>query len=79
MEEFRNVETARTAPGGRDALSAMLEARSVAIVGASPREHSFGHQMMDQLAVVVYDASAAPGCDAGSLAAELAGLRRRLA
>ena len=35
--------------------------------------------VMDQLAVVVYDASAAPGCDAGSLAAELADLRRRLA
>ena len=35
--------------------------------------------VMDQLAVVVYDASAAPGCDAGSLTAELADLRRRLA
>jgi hypothetical protein len=34
---------------------------------------------MDQLAVVVYDASAAPGGDAARLAAELADLRRRLA
>jgi acetate---CoA ligase (ADP-forming) len=60
VAEFRNVETARTAPGARDALSAMLEARSVAIVGASPREHSFGHQMMDQLAVGGYAGSIYP-------------------
>src|SRR6476619_1680380 len=30
-------------------LLAMLEARSVAVVGASPRAHSFGEQMMLQL------------------------------
>jgi hypothetical protein len=35
--------------------------------------------VMDQLTVVVYDASAAPGCDAASLAAELVALRRQLA
>ena len=35
--------------------------------------------VMDQLAVVVYDASAAAGRDAAGLAAELADLRRRLA
>jgi hypothetical protein len=35
--------------------------------------------VMDQLTVVLYDASAAPGSDIGSLAAELVALRRRLA
>ena len=35
--------------------------------------------VMDQLTVVLYDASATPGSDPSSLAAELADLRRRLA
>src|SRR2546428_466949 len=38
----------------------MLEARSVAIVGASPREHSFGQQMMNQLTVGGYAGSISP-------------------
>ncbi len=37
-----------------DGLTTMLEARSVAVVGASPREGTPGHQMLRQLAVGGY-------------------------
>jgi acetate---CoA ligase (ADP-forming) len=37
-------------PDGRNALSAMLEARSVALVGASPREGSLGQRMITEMA-----------------------------
>jgi acyl-CoA synthetase (NDP forming) len=37
-------------PGERTALTAMLEARSVALVGASPRDGSLGQRMITELA-----------------------------
>jgi acetate---CoA ligase (ADP-forming) len=46
VAEFGAVDTARTAS---KALTAMLQARSVAVVGAGPRQGSFGQQMMEQL------------------------------
>jgi acetate---CoA ligase (ADP-forming) len=37
-------------PGNRPALQSMLEARSVALVGASPRPGSFGRRMVEEVA-----------------------------
>jgi hypothetical protein len=37
-------------PDGRTALTAMLEARSVALVGASPRDGSLGQRMITEMA-----------------------------
>jgi acyl-CoA synthetase (NDP forming) len=45
---------------GRSALLAMLEARSVAIVGASAREGSFGEQMLLELRKGGYDGTILP-------------------
>ena len=37
------------APGGRPSLTALLEPRSLAVVGASARPGSFGDQLVGQL------------------------------
>jgi acetate---CoA ligase (ADP-forming) len=47
----RNSGPARTPlPARRPALTAMVEARSVAVVGASPREGTLGQRMVTELA-----------------------------
>ena len=40
---------------GQDPLAPMLEARSVALVGASPRAGTFGARMLEEVARSRYD------------------------